>query len=96
MGGDGAIILPGSTSLATYQWLEFESSTGFGQVTIEVTDQTLGARLSHVISFQTLPEVGSAVYLRVRSCVQWHGYEASDLHLVVKGAPAGMSVRLLP
>lgn len=86
----------GSASLDTYQWLEFQSASGFGNASMEVTDQTLGAQPSHVISFQTLPWVGHAVYLRVGSCIQWHGYQASDLHLVLQGAPADLSVRLLP
>jgi uridine phosphorylase len=75
--------------------LEFESPTGFGQATIEVTDQTMGAQPSHTITFQTLPSAGHTVFLRVGSCIQWHGYQAGELHLVTSGAPADMSVRLL-
>ena len=95
----GAVVtmsLPGSASLSTYEWLEFVSPSGFGQANIEVTDQTLGAQPSHVIGFQTLPLVGHTVYLRVGSCIQWHGYQAGNLHLIVQGAPSDMSVRLLP
>jgi hypothetical protein len=87
---------PASTALDNYQWLEFHSSSGFGEASIEVTDQTLGGQPSHVISFQTLPSVGHTVYLRVGSCIQWHGYQPGDLHLVVQGAPSDMSVRALP
>ena len=96
--GRGTILdlsLPGSGSLSPYQWLEFESPTGFGQATIEVTDQTMGAQPSHTITFQTLPSAGHTVFLRVGSCIQWHGYQAGELHLVTSGAPADMSVRLL-
>jgi hypothetical protein len=88
--------LPGSASLSSDQWLEFESPSGFGQASIEVTDQTFGAEPSHVISFQTLPQVGHTVFLRVGSCIQWHGFQANHLDLVVKGAPSDMSVLGLP
>jgi hypothetical protein len=88
--------VPQSTTLTAYQWLEFQSPSGFGQASIQVTDHTLGTQPSHLISFQTLPGVGRTVYVRVGSCIQWHGYQASDLHLVVQGAPQDMSVRLLP
>lgn len=88
--------VPSSKPLAAYQWLEFDSPAGFGQASIELTDQTLGAQQTHVIDFQTLPRTGHTVYLRVGSCIQWRGFQAGDLHLVVQGAPADMSVRLLP
>ncbi len=88
--------LTGSASLSSYQWLEFDSPSGFGQASIEVTDQTLGAEPSHVISFQTLPQVGQTVFLRVGSCIQWHGFQADHLDLVVQGAPSDMAVRVLP
>ena len=68
-----SMSLPGSASLSAYQWLELNSPSGFGQASIEVTDQTFGGEPSHVISFQTLPQVGHIVYLRVGSCIQWHG-----------------------
>lgn len=91
-----SMSMPGSGALGAYQWLEFQSPDGFGQATIEVTDQTLGAQPSHLITFHALPQVGDTVYLRVGSCIQWHGYDAGDLHLVVQRGPADMSVRVLP
>ena len=59
-------------------------------------DQTRGAQPWDLISFRTLPQVGYTVHLRVGSCIQWHRYDAGNLHLVVKRGPAEMSVRVLP
>jgi hypothetical protein len=88
------LSIPGS--LSAYQWVEFHAPSGFGHATIQLTDQTLGTDASHVISFATLPQVGKTVYLRVGSCIQWHGYSTNDLHLLVQGAPSDMSLRVLP
>ena len=90
------LVLERSSPLSMYQWIEFQSPTGFGDATIELTDQTLGGEPSHVISFETLPRVGHTVYLRVGSCIQWHGYQADAVDLVVQGAPSDISLRLLP
>ena len=89
-----SLTVPGA--LTSYQWLEFSAPSGFGRATIQVTDQTLGAKASHVISFTTLPRVGSTVFLEVGSCIQWHGYAAGSLHLLLQGAPTDMTVRALP
>jgi hypothetical protein len=89
-----SLAVPGT--LTSYQWLEFSAPSGFGRATIKVTDQTLGAQASHVISFETLPRVGSTVFLRVGSCIQWHGYSAGSLHLLLQGAPTDMTVWALP
>jgi hypothetical protein len=86
----------GPAPLTAYQWLQFHSDAGFGNATIRVTDIVDGASPSHSISFSTLPRVGHTVYLRVGSCIQWHGYETHHLYLFVQGVPSDMSVRLLP
>lgn len=95
-GGLAKLVLNVSSPLSAYQWVEFQSTAGFGQATIELTDRTLGGQPSHVISFQTLPSVGHSVYLRVGSCIQWHGYQPDAVDLVVQGEPLDMSLRLLP
>jgi len=88
--------LPAGRPATAYRWLEFDSASGFGVSSIAVTDQPDRADPAHIMIFQTLPRAGHAVFLRVGSCIQWHGYSTTDLHLVLHNAPADMSVKLLP
>jgi len=90
------LSVPATTRLTDYKWLEFDSPTGFAESTIRVSDQTDWTDLTHVMAFNTLPRVGRTVYLRVGSCIQWHGYRTGDLHMLLDGAPSDISVRLVP
>lgn len=91
-----AMAISGGEPLTNYHWLALHAPGGFGNATIRLTDQPAGTDPGHIISFQTLPRVGDTVYVRVGSCIQWHGYTARTLWLSADGAPAGMSVGLLP
>jgi hypothetical protein len=86
--------LPPGTDLASYQWMELLSPSGFAQSNIELTDHVQDGP-SHSIALSTLPSVGKSVYTRVGSCLQWHGYTTTDLTLLVNGPPRTLSVRLL-
>jgi hypothetical protein len=89
-----AIGVPPGTDLSSYQWIQMQSGSGFGRSRIEVTDD-LPAGPSHVIAFNTLPTVGDSVSTRVGSCLQWHGFDASKLTLLVHGPSRSFTVRLL-
>jgi hypothetical protein len=88
------LSVPAGTDLASYQWMEMQSGSGFGRSRIELTDN-LPAGPPHLIAFNTLPSVGDSVYTRVGSCLQWHGYRTKQLTLLVHGPSYNFSVRLL-
>lgn len=87
------VHLPSDIVLAHYEWLEM-SAPRFGRDDYVLTDQ-VAAGQSHAIGFNTLPQVGSHVFVRVGSCIQWHGYRTGELALSVEGPAQAFSVRLL-
>jgi hypothetical protein len=89
-----ALSVPGTAPITGYQWLELHSDSGFNSHIILTDDATPLHDSPHNISFDSLPRAGNTVYLRVGSCIQWHGYETRTL--LLQGAPAGVSLRLLP
>jgi len=84
------------TTLARYGWLEVRSSRNLGSGSFTLTDDPT-APTGHNLSFSTLPRAGKKVYVKVGSCLQWHGYDASHgLYLVRSGSnhqvPVSISV----
>jgi hypothetical protein len=88
------VHVPAGINLSSYQWMEMGSPSGFGRSRIQMTDN-LGGGPSHIIALSTLASVGDSVYTRVGSCLQWHGYNSSNLTLLVHGPPTTRTVRLL-
>lgn len=78
--------LPPGTSTQSYTWLRLNAGAPFGTASLSMTD-LLGAPAGHVISFSTLPRVGTRVDVRVGSCLQWQGYGSThELYLQRQGA----------
>jgi hypothetical protein len=96
VGSELTMQLPPAPQRTAYRWLEFDSPSGFGDGTVTIGDKLGQTDASHLITFRTLPRAGNTVYLRVGSCIQWHGYTGSDLTLVLQDMPSDITVRLLP
>jgi hypothetical protein len=88
--------VPQAAPLSDYRWIEFHSPSGFGEATVRLTDQASNPDSARMITFKTLPRVGHTVYLRVGSCIQWHGYATHDLSVLLENAPADVTARVLP
>lgn len=89
------ISLPPSRSWTSYQWVELSSTADLGRNTFTITDN-VRAGPSHDISFNSLPRVGGTAFLRVGSCIQWHGYRTETLTIQATSTTAALSARLLP
>jgi hypothetical protein len=83
---------PLGTNLATYPWLQLQSSSTLGRTSNVLTnDVDLGS--THQIGFNSLPLAGSNLSVQVGSCLQWHGYRSgTGLYLVRSGPGANRSV----
>ena len=89
------IAVPPGKRWTDYRWMEFDAPTSFGTAAVTVTDVP-GADTPHLMTFNILPRSGEQVFLRVASCIQWHGYPDSHISVIVSGAAPDVSVRLLP
>jgi hypothetical protein len=84
---------PGST-WSQYRWIELDSDIGFRQGTVTITDLSEPGN-THDITFKTLPRTGNRLYVRVGSCIQWHGYSPGALTVLTSQDASGLSARLL-
>jgi hypothetical protein len=89
-----SLTVPAGTDLSSYDWMEVRSPTDLGSSRIQVTDSIQGGP-SHVIAWSTLPGIGTSVFTRVGSCLQWHGYSTRTLTMLVSGPPTSFSVRII-
>jgi hypothetical protein len=78
-----------------FKWLELESPIPIGDANVVVTDSPL-ASLTHQITFTVLPRSRNRVYVRVGSCLQWHGYPDTTISVLILGGPSALTVRVLP
>jgi len=81
--------VPAGTDLSRYSLATFSAGdAALGHATITVTD--LFGEASHEIIASQLPGQGNDLALRVGSCLQWHGYDATKPLYVMQtgGTPA--------
>ena len=89
----GELQMPGGTDLRDYDLATLSSAGGLGGAAVTLTDQP-GNRY-HDISARWLDKAGSRLTLRVGSCPQWYGYDASKpLYVMQSGGPPVTSVTL--
>jgi hypothetical protein len=89
----GEFRLPSGISLRDYDLATLSSSGGLGGANVALTDQP--GQLYHDISASWLDQAGPRLNLRVGSCPQWYGYDASKpLYLMQSGGPRVTSVTL--
>jgi hypothetical protein len=89
----GELQLPSGINLRDYDLAMLSSTGGLGGANVTLTDQP-GNR-DHDISARWLDKAGSRLTLRVGSCPQWYGYDASKpLYFMQRGGPAVTSVTL--
>jgi hypothetical protein len=89
----GQLQLPSGISLRDYDLATLSSTGGLGGARVALTDQP--GHLYHDISASWLDKAGSRLALRVGSCPQWYGYDASKpLYVMQNGGPQVTSVIL--
>ena len=69
------LTFPKGTDLSQYQWLVLHGSLHAS--TYVLADSTNPVP-NHSITFKILPTHATTIYVRVGSCLQWHGYDPSD------------------
>ena len=89
----GELQLPRGINLRDYDLAKLSSTGGLGGANVTLTDQP-GNRY-HDISARWLDKSGSRLTLRVGSCPQWYGYDASKpFYVMQSGGPQVTSVTL--
>lgn len=81
------LTVPGSTPLATFPLATFAAAGPIGSAQLTLSDvlDPFGRPGGHDIEATTLPLTGSAMSVRVGSCLPWHGYSARTLYLTQYG-----------
>jgi hypothetical protein len=89
----GEIQLPSGMTLRDYDLVMLSSTGGLGGSNVALTDKT--DQPNHEISANWLDRAGPHLTLRVGSCPQWYGYDASKpLYVMQSGGPPVTSVTL--
>jgi len=89
----GELQLPNGITLRDYDLATLSSTAGLGGANVALSDEP--GRLYHDMSAKWLDKAGSRLSLRVGSCPQWYGYEASKpLYVMQSGGPPVTSVTL--
>jgi hypothetical protein len=79
------LAIPSGLRLSDYQWLVLHGT--FGASSLLLSD-SLSPPSNQAIAFNLLPGTEKSVYVRVGSCLQWHGYNpSSGLFLLSVGDP---------
>jgi hypothetical protein len=86
----GKIEIPSGLTLTDYHLATMSAEEPLGNSGVVITDDI--AMASHGISAISLPRLEPTLAMRVGSCLQWHGYDASAPLYVVQdgGAPVTM------
>ena len=87
--------IPPGTTWSSFRWIRITSTTPFGTRNVDITDDPTQSS-NHDIKFGILPRSGGTVFVRVGSCIQWHGYRAGALNLHLDGDARDLAVSLLP
>lgn len=82
--------IPSGRSWTDFQWLAIRSVQDFGSRNISIGDGS--GQTSHTITLESLPRARNALFLRVGSCLQWHGFDSSQLVINMSGPAAALSV----
>jgi hypothetical protein len=67
------VTAPRGVPPSSYSWMRVSVPKGLDNSGFTITDQ-LSAPSSHWVQFNTLRSARNSVYVRVGSCLQWHGY----------------------
>ena len=77
------LAFPNGTDLSQYQWLVLHGSL---RASSYVLADSINPAPNHSITFKILPTRATTIYVRVGSCLQWHGYDPSHgLYLERRG-----------
>lgn len=87
--------LPKGSTWSNFQWLELISDHALPLGTVTITD-LYGPGNTHDITFKVLRRSGNHMFVRVGSCIQWHGYRTNALSILTSVGTSGLSARLLP
>ena len=68
------LSVPPAIDAASYQWLVLRGSF---RTSTYVLAESANPEPNQTITFKTLPSGFRTIYVRVGSCLQWHGYDTS-------------------
>ena len=90
------LTVPGTEPLATYDLATFSAAGPIGSAQLTLSDGLVSsvADNGHQIQATTLPLSGSAMSVRVGSCLPWHGYASRTLYLTQDGGAPVTKVTL--
>ena len=81
------LTVPPAVDAASYSWLVLRGS--FRTSTYVLADST-NPEPDQTITFKTLPSGFRTIYVRVGSCLQWHGYDTTGGLFLERSGPGAM------